>query len=157
MKLFESSGTLAVNMGVPVSKTHWVSLHRVKVNEFIHLTTSEFVSQQTLLKLMNVWSALKHLRAHEHSEGSRENHGGSGGTCEEPGTVYPVQLVDCITIVSVCNGELMNNSFAFAVKNAMCSEASCSYTCSSTKGIGKTSYCNVEFAQGSVTSYKDVP
>jgi len=75
---------------------------------------------------MNVWSALKHLRVHEHVEGSREfNHGGSGGTSEEPGTVYLVQLLDCITIVSVCNGELMNNSFAFAMKNAMCSEASC--------------------------------
>ena len=71
--------------------------------------------------------------------------------------MYLVQLVDFVTIVSACNGELMNNSFAFAVKNAMFSEASNSYTCSSTKGICKTSYCNVEFTQGSVTSYKDVP
>ena len=63
MKLCESSGTLAVDMGVPVSKTHWVSSHRLKVNEFIHMTASEFV-----YKLMNVWSALMHLRAHEHGE-----------------------------------------------------------------------------------------
>ena len=36
-----------------------------------------------------------------------------------------VPFLDCITIVSACNGELMSNSFAFAMKNAMCSEASC--------------------------------
>ena len=57
-----------MDMGVPVSKTHWVSSHRLKVNVFIHLTASEFVSQHTVYKLMNVWSALKHLRAHEHGE-----------------------------------------------------------------------------------------
>ena len=153
MKLCESSGTLAVYVGVPVSKTHWVSSHMLKVNEFIHLTASEFVSQHTVYKLMNVWSALKHLRAHEHVEGSREfNHGGSGGTSEEPGTVYLVQLLDCITIVSACNGELMNNSFAFAMKNAMCSEASCL-----NQGHLQDFLLQVEFAHGRVTSYKDVP
>ena len=135
-------------MGVLVSKSHWVSSHMLQVNEFIHLTTSEFVYQHTVHKLMNVWSVLKHLRVHEHGEGSREfNHGGSGGTSEEPGTVYLVQLLDCITIVSVCNGELINNSFAFSMKNSMCS----------TRGICKTFFLQVEFAQGRVTSCRDVP
>ena len=41
-------------MGVLVSKTLWVSSHRLKVNDFIHLTASEFVSQHTVYKLMNV-------------------------------------------------------------------------------------------------------
>ena len=36
------------------------------MNEFIHLTANEFVSQHTVYKLMNVWSGLKHFRTHEY-------------------------------------------------------------------------------------------
>ena len=34
------------------------------------------------------------------------------------------QLVDCATVDSACNGGLMDNGFAFAEKNAMCTEDS---------------------------------
>ena len=33
-------------------------------------------------------------------------------------TLSEQQLVDCITVDSACNGELTNNGFAFAAKNA---------------------------------------
>ena len=62
--------------------------------------------------------------------------------------------MDCITVDSACNGELTSNGFVFAVKNAMCTEASHSYSCLATKGTCKVSNCNVEVAQGSVTGYK---
>ena len=42
-----SSASL-VDMGVLVSKPLWVSSHKLKVNDFIHLTASEFVSQHTV-------------------------------------------------------------------------------------------------------------
>ena len=38
------------------------------MKEFVHLTAIKFVSQNTVYELMNVWSDLKHLRAHEHGE-----------------------------------------------------------------------------------------
>merc|ERR1712227_13151 len=64
------------------------------------------------------------------------------------------QLVDCDTVDSGCNGGLMDNGFAFAEKNAMCTEDSYSYT--ARKGTCKASSCTVGLAQGSVTGYKDV-
>ena len=39
-------------------------------------------------------------------------------------TLSEQQLVNCITVDSACNGELTNNGFVFAVKNAMCTEVS---------------------------------
>ena len=42
--------------------------YSLKVNEFAALTTSEFVSYYNGYKPNNVWSDLKHLRAHEHGE-----------------------------------------------------------------------------------------
>jgi len=64
------------------------------------------------------------------------------------------QLVDCDTVDSACNGGLMDNGFAFAEKNAMCTEESYSYT--GTKGTCSASSCTVGLAQGSVTGFKDV-
>ena len=61
-------------------------------------------------------------------------------------------LVDCNS--SACNGELTNNGFVFAVKNAMCTEANRSYSCLATEGTCKTSYCNVALPHGSVTGYR---
>merc|ERR1712135_52248 len=55
---------------------------------------------------------------------------------------------------SGCNGGLMDNGFAFAEKNAMCTEDSYSYT--ARKGTCKASSCTVGLSQGSVTGYKDV-
>ena len=43
-----------------------MSSYRLKANEFIHLTASEFVSQHTVYKLMNVWSDLKHFGTPEY-------------------------------------------------------------------------------------------
>merc|ERR1712227_541260 len=105
--------------------------YRLKVNEFADLTTSEFVSQYTGYKPQNVWSGLKHLGTHEY--------------VGEP-------LAD--TVDSGCNGGLMDNGFAFAEKNAMCTEDSYSYT--ARKGTCKASSCTVGLSQGSVTGYKDV-
>jgi len=69
-------------------------------------------------------------------------------------TLSEQQLVDCDTVDSACNGGLMDNGFAFAEKNAMCTEASYSYT--GTKGTCSASSCTVGLAQGSVTGFKDV-
>ena len=52
-------------------------------------------------------------------------------------TLSKRQLVDCITVDSACTGELMNNGFVPAAKNAMCTEANYSYTCLATKGTCK--------------------
>ena len=62
--------------------------------------------------------------------------------------------MDCVTVDSACNGELMNNGFAFAVKNATCTEDS--YSCAATKGTRKGIDLAPWIAQGSVTRYKDV-
>ena len=113
----------------------------------------------TLYKLMNVWNDPKHFRTHEY--------------VSEPivdavkfitkGAVAPVKnqrqcnsysswiIPRSIPLVTV------NNGFAFTAKNAMCTEASYSYTCLATKGTCKASNCNIELAQGSVTRYKDIP
>ena len=64
--------------------------------------------------------------------------------------------MNCNTVDSACNGELTNNGFVFAVKNAMCTEANHSYSCLATEGTCKASYCNVELAHGSVTGYRGV-
>ena len=48
----------------------------------------------------------------------------------------------------------MDNGFAFAEKNAMCTENSYSYT--GTQGMCSASSCTVGLVQGSVTGYKDV-
>ena len=66
------------------------------------------------------------------------------------------QRVDGDTVDLGCHDELMNNGFAFAVKNATCTEANHSYSCLTTEGTCKASYCNVELAQGSVTEYRSV-
>ena len=42
--------------------------YSLKVNEFAAFTTREFVSQYNGYRPNNVWSDLKHLRAHEHGE-----------------------------------------------------------------------------------------
>ena len=54
-------------------------------------------------------------------------------------TLSKQQLVDCIAVDSACTGELMNNGFAFAAKNAICTEANYSYTCLATKDTCKAS------------------
>jgi C1A family cysteine protease len=64
------------------------------------------------------------------------------------------QFVDCDTVDSACNGGLMDNAFAFANKNAICTESSYSYT--GTKGTCSSSSCTVGLALGSVTGFKDV-
>ena len=61
-------------------------------------------------------------------------------------TLSEQQLVNCVTVGSACNDELMNNGFVFAAKNAICTEANYSYTCLATKGTYKASSCNVELA-----------
>ena len=48
----------------------------------------------------------------------------------------------------------MDNGFAFAEKNAMCTENSYSHT--GTQGMCSASSCTVWLVQGSVTGYKDV-
>ena len=40
----------------------------LKVNEFVALTNSEFMSRYTGYKSDNVWNGLKHVRTHEHGE-----------------------------------------------------------------------------------------
>jgi len=62
--------------------------------------------------------------------------------------------VDCDTVDSACNGGLMDNGFAFAEKNAMCTEES--YSNTRTKGTCSASSWTDGLAQGSVTGFKDV-
>ena len=52
-------------------------------------------------------------------------------------TLSEQQLVNCIAVDSTCTGELMNNGFVFATKNAICTEANYSYTCLAIKGTCK--------------------
>ena len=47
---------------------------------------------------------------------------------------------ELFTVDSACNGDPMNNGFAFAAKNAICTEASYSYTCLATKGTCKAAF-----------------
>ena len=62
--------------------------------------------------------------------------------------------MNCDTVDSGCNGELMNNAFASAEENAMCTETVYSYT--ATKGICMASSPTNGITQESVTGYKDV-
>jgi len=65
------------------------------------------------------------------------------------------QFVDCDKKVDQgCKGGLMDNAFAYAEANAICTEDSYKYT-----GVGgtcKASTCTVGLPKGSVTGYKDV-
>merc|ERR1712217_87853 len=64
------------------------------------------------------------------------------------------QFVDCDKRDSGCSGGLMDTAFAFAKKNAICTESSYSY-----KGRGgtcKASSCTVGIPKGGVTGFKDV-
>ena len=54
-------------------------------------------------------------------------------------TLSKQQPVDGITVDSACISELMNNGFAFAAKNVICTEANYSYICFATKGTCKAS------------------
>ena len=58
------------------------------------------------------------------------------------------QLVNCDMVDSGCNGELMNNAFASAEENAMCTETGNSYTVK--EGTCKASSCKAEIIEGSV-------
>ena len=64
------------------------------------------------------------------------------------------QLVDCDTVDSGCNGELMDNASASAKKNAMWTETGHSYI--ATKGTFMASSRTAEITQGSVAEYKVV-
>ena len=59
------------------------------MNEFIHLTASEFVSQHTVYKLMNVWSNLRRFGTHEYVSES---------------LVDPVKLTTVGTVAPVARG-----------------------------------------------------
>ena len=64
------------------------------------------------------------------------------------------QLVDCDTVDSGCNGELMDNASASAKKNAMWTGTGHSYI--TTKGTCMASSRTAEITQGSVAEYKVV-
>ena len=113
----------------------------------------------TVYKLMHEWSDLKHFRTHEYVSEPIVD----AVKFTTDGAVAPVKNQEqCNSYSSwIVSWSIplvtMNNGFAFAVKNAMCTEASYSYTCLTTKGTCKASNCNVELVQGSVTRYRDVP
>ena len=62
--------------------------------------------------------------------------------------------MNCDTVDSGCNGELMNNAFASAEENAVYTETVYSYT--ATKGTCMVSSPTTGITQGSVTGYTDV-
>jgi len=64
------------------------------------------------------------------------------------------QFVDCDKVDKGCQGGLMDHGFAFAEKNAICTEDS--YPYHAKKGTCKASSCTVGIPQGGVTGYKDV-
>jgi C1A family cysteine protease len=64
------------------------------------------------------------------------------------------QFVDCDKVDSGCQGGLMDNAFAYAEKNAICTEESYGYT--ATGGTCKASSCTVGIPEGGVTGFKDV-
>ena len=64
------------------------------------------------------------------------------------------QLVDCDTVDSGCNGELMDNACASSKKNAMWTGTGHSYI--ATKGTCMVSSRTAEITQGSVAEYKVV-
>ena len=53
-----------------------------------------------------------------------------------------LQLVNCDLVGFGCNGELIDNAFAFEEENVTCTEASHSYTAK--KGTRKVSNCTVD-------------
>ena len=80
-----------------------------------------------------------------------------GGWFLATGNLLPLseqQLVNCDTVDSGCTGELMNNDFASAEENAVCTETVYSYT--ATKVTCMVSSPTTGITQGSVTGYKDV-
>ena len=62
--------------------------------------------------------------------------------------------LSCDMVDSACDGGLMDDGFAFAKKNAMCTEDSHSHT--GAKDTSSTSSCTVGLAQESVTGCKDM-
>jgi len=65
------------------------------------------------------------------------------------------QFVDCDKVADQgCNGGLMDNAFAYAEKNAICTEASYAYT--GKDGTCKAGSCTVGIPKGGVTGFKDV-
>merc|ERR1712080_44130 len=64
------------------------------------------------------------------------------------------QFVDCDTKDSGCQGGLMDYAFAYAEKNAICTESSYKYT--ATDGTCKASTCTTGIPKGGVTGFKDV-
>jgi len=64
------------------------------------------------------------------------------------------QLVDCDHVDQGCGGGLMDYAFAFAQKNAMCTEESYSYT--GRAGSCEASSCKVAIPVHGVTGFKDV-
>ena len=62
--------------------------------------------------------------------------------------------MNCDTVDSACNGELMNNAFASAEEKSVCTEPVYSYT--ATKGTCMVSSPTTGITQGSVTGHKDV-
>merc|ERR1712217_983523 len=64
------------------------------------------------------------------------------------------QFVDCDKVDDGCQGGLMNHGFAYAEKNAICTEVS--YPYHAKKGSCKKSSCTTGIPQGGVTGYKDV-
>merc|ERR1712007_67235 len=64
------------------------------------------------------------------------------------------QFVDCDKRDSGCSGGLMDTAFAFAKKNAICTEDSYAY--SAKAGTCKASDCTVGIPKGAVKGFKDV-
>jgi len=64
------------------------------------------------------------------------------------------QFVDCDTTDSGCNGGLMDYAFAFAEKNAICTEGSYPYTAQD--GTCNLSGCQVGIPHGGVVGFTDV-
>jgi len=64
------------------------------------------------------------------------------------------QFVDCDKVDAGCNGGLMDHGFAYAEKNAICTEES--YPYKAKKGTCEASSCTVGLPEGGVTGYHDV-
>merc|ERR1712125_145267 len=64
------------------------------------------------------------------------------------------QFVDCDKVDAGCQGGLMDHAFAYAEKNALCTEGSYEYT--ATGGTCKASSCTTGIPKGGVTGFKDV-
>ena len=67
-------------------------------------------------------------------------------------TTQTVVLLLSPGVDSACNGGLMDTGFAFAEKNAMCTEDSNSYT--GTKGGCPDLSCTLKLAHGLVTGFR---